>query len=164
MNPRPKLRTDLVLVEQTYRGEQSFILKDPEARKYYRFRPVEIQVMQTLDGEHTPASAAERLQAAGVRVTAAAVEKFAAKLSGMGLCERTLGERSVLLMERLRAERRRRLGKGIFQGDMLRLRWSVGDPDKMLDRWLPRLGFFFSRPFLILSVVLFVLYFLIIAL
>jgi hypothetical protein len=164
VSPKPKLRTDLVLVEQTYRGEQSFIVKDPEARKYYRFRPLEIRVMQALDGEHTPAAAAEALQGAGVRVTEAAVEKFAGKLAGMGLCERTLGERSVLLMERLRAERRRRLGKGIFQGDLLRLRWSVGDPDKLLDRWLPHLRFFFSRTFLAASVALFALYFLVIAL
>ncbi len=61
------------------------------------------------------------------------MEAFAEKLSGMGLCERTLGERSVLQMERLRAER----GAGCrpsdpLQGDLLRLRWSVGDPDKLL--------------------------------
>jgi putative peptide zinc metalloprotease protein len=164
VSPRPKLRTDLVLVEQTYRGEQSFILKDPEARKYYRFRPVEIRVMQTLDGEHTPATAAAALQGAGIRVTESAVEKFAAKLAGMGLCERTLGERSVLLMERLRAERRRRLGRGLFQGDLLRLRWSVGDPDQLLSRWLPRLRFFFSRAFIALSIALFAAYFIVVAL
>jgi putative peptide zinc metalloprotease protein len=164
MSARPKLRADLILVEQTYRGEQSFVVKDPESRKYFRFRPVEITVMQALDGEHTPAEAAAGLQAEGIRVSPAAVEKFAAKLSAMGLCERTLGERSVLLMERLRAERRRRLGKGVFQGDMLRLRWSVGDPDKLLDRWLPRLRFFFSRSFIVLSIVLFALYFLVMGL
>ena len=163
MSQYPKLRTDLVLIEQTYRGEQSFILKDPESRKYFRFRPLEVQVMQVLDGGHTPAAAAEALQAQGLRISAAVIDKFAAKLSGMGLCERTLGERSVLLMERLRAERHRRLGNGIFQGDMLRLRWSVGDPDKMLDRWLPRLRFFFSPTFLAISVALFAAYFLVVA-
>ena len=56
MNQHPKLRTDLVLVEQTYRGEQSFIVKDPEARKYYRFRPLEVRVMGMLDGERTVAA------------------------------------------------------------------------------------------------------------
>ena len=164
MSSCPKLRTDLILVEQTYRGEQSFVVKDPESRKYFRFRPVEITVMQTLDGEHTAAEAAAGLQADGIRVSPAAVEKFAAKLSAMGLCERTLGERSVLQMERLRAERRRRLGKGFFQGDILRLRWSIGDPDKLLDRWLPRLHFFFSRSFIVISIVLFALYFLVMGL
>jgi putative peptide zinc metalloprotease protein len=158
---RPKLRRDLVLVEQTYRGEQSYIIKDPESRKYFRFRPVEVMVMQALDGEHTAEEAAAALAEEGFRVSAKGVEAFANKLTAMGLCERTLSERSVLLMERLRAQRRRRLGKGIFQGDILRLRWSVGDPDKLFDRLLPRLRFFFSRTFLITSVVLFGVYFLV---
>ena len=161
MTDRPKLRRDLVLVEQTYRGEQSYIIKDPESRKYFRFRPVEVMVMQTLDGEHTASEAAAALAEEGLRVTPKGVEVFAAKLTGMGLCERTLSERSVLLMERLRAQRRRRLCKGIFQGDILRLRWSVGDPDKLFDRWLPRLRFFFSRNFLVTSVALFGVYFLV---
>lgn len=164
MSALPKLRQDLILVEQTYHGEQSFILKDPESRKYFRFRPVEVMVMQILDGEHTPEQAATALAADGVRVGARGIEAFAGKLQGMGLCERTLRERSVLAMERLRAERRRRLNRGPFQGDLLRLRWSAGDPDKLFDRWLPRLRFFFTRTFLAISVGLFAIYFLVLGL
>jgi putative peptide zinc metalloprotease protein len=160
----PKLRQDLILVEQTYHGEQSFIVKDPESRKYFRFRPVEVMVMQVLDGEHTPEQAAAWLAADGVRVGAKGVEAFAGKLQGLGLCERTLRERSVLAMERLRAERRRRLKRGPFQGDLLRLRWSAGDPNQLFDRWLPRLRFFFTRTFLALSVALFAIYFLVLGL
>jgi multidrug efflux pump subunit AcrA (membrane-fusion protein) len=121
-------------------------------------------VMQALDGEHTAEEAAAALAEDGLRVSTKGVEAFAAKLTSMGLCERTLSERSVLLMERLRAQRRRRLGKGIFKGDILRLRWSVGDPDKLLDRLLPRLRFFFSRTFLVTSVALFGVYFLVLGL
>jgi putative peptide zinc metalloprotease protein len=163
---RPRLRQDLVLVEQSYRGEQSFIVKDPQSRKYFRFRPVEIMVMQSLDGEQTPAEAAAGLVREGVNVSPAGVEAFARKLSGMGLCERTLSERSVLQMERLRAARGRRLrrGMGPFKGDLLRLRWSVGDPNKLLDRWLPRLRFFFTPAFLRISILLFAVYFLVLAL
>ena len=163
MSGLPKLRTDLVLVEQTYRGEQSFIVKDPETRKYFRFRPLEVMVMQSLDGSRTPADAAGALREAGVKVSAAAVEGFAGKLRSMGLLERTLRERSVLLLERLRAERRRRLGTGPFKGDMMRLRWSVGDPDHFMDRWLPRIRFLFTPAFIKLSLVLFALYFLVIS-
>ena len=46
----------------------------------------------------------------------------------------------------------------------MRLRWSVGDPDKLFDRWLPRLRFFFSRAFLTASVALFAIYLLVLAL
>lgn len=164
MSPRPKLRDDLVLVEQTYRGEQSYIVKDPQSRKYFRFRPLEVMVMQAFDGEHSAAQAAVALAEEGVKISPAAVEAFVRKLNTMGLCERTLTERSVLMMERLRAGRRRRLGQGAFKGDLLRLRWSVGDPDKLFDRWLPRLRFFFSRTFLAISVALFAVYFLVLAL
>ena len=73
MNQHPKLRTDLVLVEQTYRGEQSFIVKDPEARKYYRFRPAEVAVMRSLDGERTTVEAAAALLDEGIKVSAAAI-------------------------------------------------------------------------------------------
>ncbi len=164
MSGLPKLRDDLVLVEQTYRGEQTYILKDPKSHKYFRFRPVEIVVMQSLDGERTPADAAAALVAGGVNVSAAAVEKFAGKLKAMGLLERTLGERSVLMMERLRAQRRARLaGGGLVKGDILRLRWSVGDPDKFLDRTMPYVRFCFTRGFLIASVALFAIYCLVIA-
>jgi putative peptide zinc metalloprotease protein len=164
MTPRPKLRGDLSIVEQTYRGEQSFIVKDPEARKYYRFRPVEVMVMQALDGERTAEEVSLALAEEGLRVSVKVIETFAGKLNTMGLCERTLGERSVLLMERLRAERRRRLSNGVFQGNLLRLRWSVGDPDQLFDRWLPRLRFFFTRTFIGISVALFAIYFLVLGL
>ena len=163
MTERPRLRTDLILVEQTYRGEQSFIVKDPTTRKYFRFRPVEVTVMRSLDGERTVAEAATALLDQGLKVSAAAIGKFAEKLKAMGLCERTLRESSVLLMERLRAQRRARLRTGRFKGDILRLRWSVGDPDEFMDRTLPYLRFFFTREFLIASVALFAVYFVILA-
>ncbi len=164
MRERPRLRPDLVLVEQTYRGEQSFIVKDPATRKYFRFRPVEVAVMQSLDGQRTPAEAAAELLDQGIKVSAAAVARFAEKLKSMGLCERSLRESSVLLMERLRAQRRKRLRTGPFQGDLLRLRWSVGDPDRFMDRTIPYLRFFFTRGFLVVSVALFTIYLVILGL
>src|SRR2546427_577823 len=153
-----KLRADLVVVEQRYRGEQTYIVKDPETHKYFRFGPVEMVVMQELDGERTSAEVAAELAAQGLPFTAATVDGFARKLSQMGLLERSLAQRSVLLMERLRAERHRRVARTHYTGSLLRMRWSVGDPDRMLDRWTPRLKFFFSKPFLLLSVALFAVY------
>jgi putative peptide zinc metalloprotease protein len=158
MSDRPRLRPDLVLVEQTYRGEQSYIVKDPTTHKYFRFRPVEIAVMQTLDGERTVTEAALALADQGLRISAAVVGKFADKLKAMGLMERTLRERSTLMLERLRAERRRRLRRPLFQGELLRMRWSIGDPDRFLDRTMPYVRFCFTRGFLLASVALFAVY------
>jgi putative peptide zinc metalloprotease protein len=146
------------VVEQTYRGEQSFIVKDPKSRKYFRFRPVEVRVLQHFDGVRTAAEVAAELTEAGIRLSGAAVEKFAGKLKAMGLLERTLNERSVLMMERLRAQRRQRLGGGLGQADIFRIRWSAGDPDEFMNRTLPYLRWMFTRGFLIASVFLFALY------
>src|SRR2546423_2702807 len=150
--PPPRLRRGLVVVEQVYRGESSYIVKDPEAQKYFRFRPVEVVVMQEFDGERTTAQVATALAAQGLPFGPAAVEGFAAKLRQLGLVERSLAERSVLLMERVRAERRRRLRSTHAHTSLLRMRWALADPDLWLARWLPRLRVCFSRPFLVASI------------
>ena len=124
-------------MEQTYRGELSYIVKDPTTHKYFRFRPLEVAVIRALQAAATAAEAVAALAEEGIRVTAATVSKFAEKLKAMGLCERTLRERSVLQMERLRAQRRERLATGPFRGELFRIRWSMGDPDKFMDRTMP---------------------------
>lgn len=162
MNPTPRLRPDITIVAQTYRGEQSYIVKDPVSHKYFRFRPLEAIVMQTLDGHRTPADAAAALAEAGMPIAAGTVAAFARKLGRLGLLERSLSERSVLELERLRGERRRRLKPTWLRGDLLRLRWSLSDPDAMLERWMPRLRFCFTPAFLIFSIVVFAAYFVVV--
>jgi len=103
--------------------------------------------------------AAAALLDEGIKVSAAAIGRFAEKLKSMGLCERTLRETSVLLMERLRAQRRARLRAGRIQGNILRLRWSFGDPDEMMNRIMPYLRFIYTRAFVVTSVALFAVYF-----
>ncbi len=155
----PRLREDLTFVEQTFRDEKCYIVKDPRRRKYYRFRALELVVIQEFDGERTVAEVAEALQSHGFPFSTASLEAFANRLHRMGLLERSVAEKSVLLMERLRAERRQRVKKAAPRGSILRMRWSVGDPNPLFDRWLPRLTFCFTRPFLILCAVLFGAYF-----
>src|SRR4029079_17009584 len=88
----PRLREDLTIVEQIFRGETSFVVKDPATQKYFRFRPVEMGVMRYFDGSHTPDEIATALGQQGLRLTARAVEGFARKLGSIGLLERTLAE------------------------------------------------------------------------
>ena len=155
MNPTPRLRPDVAIVEQVYRGEASFVVKDLETHKYFRFRPVEVTVMRALDGTRTCGEAAAALRAAGIGVSEAAVEGFAQKLSRMGLIEKSLTERSTMQVERLRAERKKRARPRLFRGELMRMRWSMGDPDAAIDRWLPRLRFMFTRGFLLACIGLF---------
>ncbi|MGH7628520.1 MAG: hypothetical protein ACREOF_03880 [Gemmatimonadales bacterium] len=162
MKARPRRRRELRLVEQVYRGELGYILKDPTTHKYFRFRPVEALVLQAFDGRRTPAEITADLVEEGLRLSAGAVEGFARKLSQMGLLERSLGERTTLEIERLRAERQKRRRRRFFRGDITRMRWSVGDPDSFLERTMPWVRWCFSSAFLWVSVALFAIYFLVI--
>lgn len=155
MNRTPRLRPDIAIVEQTYRGQLSYVVKDLESQKYYRFRAVEVTVMRALDGERTCGAVAAALRDEGIGVSEAVVEGFAQKLNRMGLIERSLAERSILQVERLRAERNRRQQPKLFRGELTRMRWSMGDPNASFDRWLPRIRFLFSRQFVIFSIALF---------
>ena len=69
-----------------------------------------------------------------MRISAQAVEGFARTIASAGFLERDLAERTTLQMERLRAERHERRRPALFRGELLRMRWSFGDPDAMLTR------------------------------
>jgi putative peptide zinc metalloprotease protein len=154
----PCLRSDLSIIPQVYRGETSFVVKDLSAQKYFRFGAIEVRVMRCFDGQSTPAEIAASLAAEGVRISVQAVEAFARKMAGAGFLERSVEERSTLQLERLRAERTKRRRPRLFRGELLRMRWSFGDPDALLTRTLPHLRWMFGRPFVIASAALFVLY------
>jgi len=154
----PRLRSDISIVEQVYRGESSFVVKDLAAQKYFRFGGTEVRVMRAFDGTGTPAEIAARLAQEGLRVSAGAVESFARTLAGAGFLERDLGERTTLQIERLRAERRERRRPALFRGELLRMRWSFGDPDALLARTMPSLEWMFTRWFVVASLAAFGVY------
>ena len=155
----PALRSDLSIIEQTFRGEKSYVVKDTAAQKYFRFGATEVRVMKCFDGQRTPQEIAIALAEQGLRISAQAIEGFARKLSSAGFLERTLAERSTLQMERLRAERQQRRRPRLFRGELLRMRWSFGDPDAALARVLPYIRWMFTPGFIGASSVLFVVYF-----
>ena len=157
----PRLRADLAIVEQVFRGETSFVVKDPATQKYFRFRPVEIGVMRHFDGRRTVEEIAAALTEQGIRLTARTVEGFARKLASIGLLERTLADRTTLELERIRAERRRRRRPAAFRGELTRMRFSLGDPDAMFNRVLPAIRWMFTPAFIAVSVALFAIYFVI---
>lgn len=153
----PLLRADLAIIEQLYRGEQSFVVKDPRTQAYFRFQPIEARVMRLFDGVRSAAVIADAVSADGLRLSAATVAGFARKLTALGLLEATLQERATQQLERLRSERRRR---GSFvRGELLRTRFSFGDPTPLLDAVYPWVRWCFSRTFAFTGLALFATYF-----
>ena len=154
----PCLRADLSITQQVYRGEASFVVKDLTAQKYFRFGSTEVRVMRCFDGRRTASEIATSLANEGLRISTQAVEGFARKLASAGFLERSIAERSTLQLERLRAEREKRQRPTLFRGELLRMRWSFGDPDAMLTRTMPSIRWMFTRGFAVASIALFSLY------
>jgi multidrug efflux pump subunit AcrA (membrane-fusion protein) len=154
----PCLRAEISIIQQTFRGETSFVVKDPVAQKYLRFGAAEVRVLRAFDGQHTPTEIAVALAAEGMRVSPEAVESFARTMAASGFLERALEERTTLQMERLRAERHERRRPALFRGELLRMRWSFGDPDVLLTRSLPWVDWMFSRTFVLASLAVFLVY------
>ncbi len=157
----PRLRSDLAFIEQVYRGEKSYVVKDLGTQRYFRFGVTEVRVMRAFDGHRSTGEVVAYLAEQGLRVSAETVERFARKLTDAGFLERTLAERTTLELERLRAERGRRRRHTFFRGELLRMRWSFADPDALLENVLPRIRWMFTPAFVAISLVLFAAYFIV---
>jgi putative peptide zinc metalloprotease protein len=134
----PRLRTDLSFTEQRSRGETIWVVKDLSARRYFRFGQAEVRVMRAFDGLRTPDEIAVLLAEHDTRASADSIAEFAATLAGAGLLE---GTAATTIPSR--------------RGDLLRMRWSFGDPDAVLTRALPLFRWMFTPAFLAVSVVSF---------
>lgn len=156
----PRTRPRLRYVEQTTDEKTTYIVKDPVTLRYYRFGKVETWIMQQLDGSRsTKALALDVRNEVGVETTAGALEGFVRRLRELDLLEPTQAERNALVMERMREGRKSRSknrGNTVF-----RMRFSFGDPDRLLERMVAAMPFFWTRGFFVLSLAAFATYFLI---
>jgi hypothetical protein len=143
----PRLRTDLSFIEQRHAGETIWVVKDLAARRYFRFGEAEVRVMRAFDGVRTPEDIAALLAEHGKSPSTEAIAEFAGVLAGVGLLEAPMTGGTARKSERLHVGR-------LFRGDLLRMRWSFGDPDALLTRTLPLIRWMFTPAFVTTSVVL----------
>lgn len=150
---RPRLRSDLRISKQNVGGEISYVVKIAETSSYRRYGEYEFQLLQACDGTRTAAEVAEFLSQhhPDQSVDEAAVMEFLDDIEP-AMWERTVGEKNLAILERLRDERKGRLD----QSSMLYITFKAWDPDKAL-AWLdPWLSWLYTREFVFFSVALFV--------
>lgn len=155
---RPTLVVGVRLIEQIFQGEPGYVVKRPDTGAYVRFRPTEAQVIRCFTGDRTVLEIVGHLRDQGLNISAATVDAFATRLAELGLVERTTSEKSSAQLERLRVERRERRRKPLFRGEVLRMRFSLGDPDALLTRTMPYLRWCFTPAFVWGSVAVFLAY------
>lgn len=154
----PELRGDLDIVRRENREGVHYIVKDPAEGKYSRFGEPEIVLMRLMDGTRTPERIAEAAyERIGGELEPGAIADFAQRLKRLGLVKRTPAEQHLMLMEHLRSRRRIR-ARGRTKGTLLRIRFSLGDPDRLFERAVGPLRWLWTPGFVVVSVVLFVIY------
>jgi putative peptide zinc metalloprotease protein len=139
MTAAPKLRGDLVIRPQASANGPSVVVKDPNARRFFRFGEVEHFVAQQLDGA-TPLDVVRR------RVE----ERF-----GQPLADETL-RHFVEQFHRFRllddgTQREDEHAHQRVRGSLLYIRVRAFDPDRLLGWLVSRVSVVFTRTFLLAS-------------
>ena len=149
---RPKLRTDLRISEQTVAGEISYVIKNRETNSYNRYGVTEYQLLSLCDGTHTAAEIAQAMSEKDPDLTTseADVLDFLDSVEPT-MWERSVGEKNLAVLERIRDERKGR----IDQSSVLYISFKAWDPDKTLTKLDKYLGWIFTKGFVIFSLFIF---------
>ena len=151
-----KVRQDLKIIRQVQTGEVCYIVKDPTAMKYYRFGELEVSLFRHLDGINDYDDVARLVTAdTGTKLTASHIAGFIEAMKKLDFLERTASEKSLLMLEHLREERKLKAKVGAEGKDILYQRFPLYDPDELYNRLMKRIGFLWSRQFFILYMIMF---------
>ncbi len=151
-----KLRSDLKIIRQVHSGDVAYIVKDPVVLKYYRFPEIAGKIFVHLDGSHTYDEVGELLSAeTGEVIPGSEIAGFVESLKKLNFIEQSAGEKSLLLLERLRKNRRQKAEEAADGRDDNYLRFPLMDPDNLYNKIIKRIWFIWSRGFLIFSIALF---------
>ena len=147
--PLPRLRSDLVISPQKYRGTTSYVIKDPVALRYYRLGEYELQVAGLLNGQRNLVEVTEQLQQQlpGRTVDQATVARIVmhfAHLSFLQLNGEAAQQMFSMLAENRKKQKvlQRLMG---FAGALVYCKISLFDPDLLLLKWEKRIRWLWSR-------------------
>src|SRR3990172_4032586 len=114
----PKLRSDLVVRRLTFQQDVTFMVKDPVHQAYYGYPPTDWEILRRFDGQHTVEEIVEEYNTAFPRemIDEELVESYIASLKDSDLLEVSTREKSLMLLERMRTQRKMRAeGTGMSQ-------------------------------------------------
>ncbi len=150
---RPKLRSDLRISEQTVAGVTTYVIKVAETSSYNRYGATEYELLSLCDGTRTPAEVAEAMTELHPEAPLAEAEVLEF-IDGIepAMWERSIGEKNLAVLERIRDERKGR----IDQSSVLYISFKAWDPNKTLDKMDPWLSWMYTRGFVVFSVALFI--------
>jgi putative peptide zinc metalloprotease protein len=150
---RPKLRTDLRISEQVIAGETSYVVKNFETNSYNRYGATEYGVLELCDGTRTALEISDALteRHPDSPLSEAEVLEFLDSIEP-AMWERSVGEKNLAVLERIRDERKGR----VDQSSVLYMSFKAWDPDKTLAKMDPYLSWMFTTGFVVFSIGVFI--------
>lgn len=143
----PRFRRDLITSTIEQSGTVYYVIKDPVTRRFFRFREPEHFIAAALDGTVSLDGIQRRFRDRfGDEMPREKLEAFIDRLGELCLIESELTER-----ELARRQREGSRGGGLM-GRFLYLRIKAFDPDRFFDSLVPRIGFLFTRRFVLLAI------------
>ncbi len=151
---RPKLRSDLRISEQHVAGETSYVVKIVDTSTYNRYGAFEMELLRLFDGTRTPAEVATDLTALHPEtpVQESDILEFLDSTDA-NLWERSVGEKNLAVLERIRDERKSRIN----QSSLLYIYFKAWNPNRTLTRMEPYLRWLYTPGFVLFSIAVFVI-------
>jgi putative peptide zinc metalloprotease protein len=146
-----RLRPDLVVQPQFYEGMTHYVVKDPLALKYFRFKIEEYYLLQQFDGKLTLQEVKKAFERK-YRPQTISIEdltRFVAQLHEAGIIQIDSGEQAKVLIRRRKKNRWRKIWA--FLANILFIKIPIIDPERLLTRMYPYFRWIFTRTFVTLS-------------
>lgn len=145
----PKFRSDLLVRPSRQADQEYFFVKDPVTKKVFRFKKAEYFIARQLDGLTPPSDIRARFERElGVSLPTEKLEQFIERLRRFCLLDLALSEREITQRQRLVTMERSALRRALF------IKVTTFNPDAFFDSISPRIRFFFTRPFVLTTIVL----------
>jgi putative peptide zinc metalloprotease protein len=146
-----KLRPDLVVQPQFYEGMTHYVVKDPLALKYFRFKIEEYYLLEQFDGKLTLQEVKKAFERK-YRPQTISIEdltRFVAQLHEAGIVHIDSGEQAKVLIRRRKKNRWRKVWA--FLANILFIKIPIIDPERLLTKMYPYFRWIFTRTFVTLS-------------
>jgi putative peptide zinc metalloprotease protein len=147
-----RLRPDLVVQPQFYEGMTHYVIKDPLALKYFRFKIEEYFLLQQFDGKQTLQDVKKAFERK-YRPQTISIEdltRFVAQLHEAGIIQIDSNEQAKVLIRRRKKNKWRKVWS--FLANILFIKIPVIDPERLLTRMYPFFRWIFTPAFITVSV------------
>ena len=149
---RVKLRADLIVQPQFYEGMTHYVIKDPIALKYFRFKVEEYFLLQQFDGKQTlqDVKRAFERKYRPQTITVEDLLRFASQLHEAGIALVDSPDQAKALITRRRKNRWKKVWQ--FLANILYIKIPIVDPERLLTWMYPYFRWLYTKGFIAVSV------------